>query len=470
MTGLLHEKEFSRKTFLKGGGAMVVGLSMAGVGLAGKAQAADSPYASYGPYDTSQVDSWLVIHADNTASLKHGNAEAGTGATTGLQIIAAEELDMEMSQLRTIDPDTNVTQSTSVGSSNSIRVWGPRVRASAAYAKQALLGLAASSLGVPVSSLSVKSGVVSGGGKTVTYGQLIGDRLFNVSMARPTLQAGEGPAKPVSEYKLVGTTVPRINIPDKVTGKAVYAQDIKLPGMLHGRIVRPRGQTVWGAGAPVVSVDESSIKHLPNVQVVRRGDFIGVVAPHEYDAIQAAAQLKVKWADPPGLLPGHGNQYKRMREVDSAGQDATQAYIQDSGVPKVDVALAGAAKVLSQTYLWPYQGHMPLGPYCSVADVTPDGAVVYAFSQGIYGVRTAVAQITGLPETKVHAIWVGGASGFSAPFTEPAAAAALMSQIVGKPVRVQFMRWDDHGWDSYGQAMIVDVTAGIDSHGNMVGF
>jgi CO/xanthine dehydrogenase Mo-binding subunit len=456
---------------VKGGGAMIVGFSAVGAGLGAKvAQAADDPYASNAPFDQAAVDSYLVIHADNTASVMSGYAEAGTGTSTGFLMIAAEELDMDVSQLRSIDPDTNLTPYTGVSSSQGIRTAGPKVRAAAAYAKQALLGLASTQLGAPASSLTVSKGVVSGGGRSVTYGELLGGKLFNVKMSSPTLQAGQAPAKPVSQYKLIGTTVPRIDVPTKVTGAFTYAQFISLPGMLHGRVVRPRGQWVFGVVPQVLSVDESSIKNIPNVQLVRKNDFIGVVAPEEYDAIQAAAQLKVKWADPPAALPSTGSQYKRLRDLDSANKDATQEYIQDTGVPDVDVALKGAAKVLSQTYLYPYQGHDPIGPYCAVADVTANGARVWNYSQSLFGDRTKVAQALGIPEARVHLIFAGGASGFSAPFHEPAVAAALMSQAVGKPVRAQWMRWDDHGWDVFGQAMIVDVTAGIDANGNMVGF
>jgi CO/xanthine dehydrogenase Mo-binding subunit len=382
-------------------------------------------------------------------------------------MIAAEELDMDFSQLKSIDPDTNVTQNKGVGSSSGIRVVGPQVRAAAAYAKQALLGLAASQLGVSVTSLTVAKGVVSGGGRSLSYGELIGDKLFNVKMTSPTLQAGQAPAKAVSQYKLIGTRVPRIDIPAKVTGAFTYASNIRVPGMWHGRIVRPRGQGAYGTGAQILSIDKSSIKHLPNVQLVRKGDFLGVVAPAEYDAIQAAAQLKVKWADPPALLAGNGNEFGRMRELDSAGK-SIQTYIQDSG--NVDARFASAAKVLSQSYTYAYQGHDPLGPKCVVVDVTPDGAVVYCFAQGVYAVRTGVAKILGLPENKVRVIFAGGSSQFSGDFSDPAEAAAVMSQVVGKPVRVQEMRWDNHGWDSHGQAMITDIEAAIDANGNMLAF
>ena len=272
MTGLLHEKEFSRKTFLKGGGAMLVGFSVLGAGAGAKVAkaAGDDPFASNGPYDQTQIDSWLIIHGDNTASLKLGKVEMGQGTTTALLMIAAEELDLDFAQMRMITHDTNVTpnQGASVGS-QGVQTGGKQTRAAAATAYQALLKLASANLGVPVANLSVKSGVVSGGGKTVTYGQLIGDKLFSttipnmstVGSATTPVQAVAGApgTKPVGDYAMVGKTgvAQRIDIPDKVTGKYTYVHNIKLPGMLHGRLVRPRGQGAYGDGTnvPILSVD-----------------------------------------------------------------------------------------------------------------------------------------------------------------------------------------------------------------------
>jgi CO/xanthine dehydrogenase Mo-binding subunit len=266
-------REHSRKTFLKGGGALIVGFSVAGAALAGRAQAADSPYASNGPGDMYQLDAWLSVHADNTVSLKSGAIMQGTGSVEGVLMIAAEELDVDYAQMKHVLADTNVVPMTGPkAASNTITNAGPGVRAAAATARLTLLDLASKNLGVPVSQLSVSKGVVSGGGKSVTYGALVGDKLFNVRMPASYnmvnndplgvfgftggLQAGQAPAKPVSQYRLVGTSPQRIDVPEIVTGTHVFAQDVRIPGMLHGRVVRPRGQAVYGFGAPIVSVDE----------------------------------------------------------------------------------------------------------------------------------------------------------------------------------------------------------------------
>ena len=218
--------------------------------------------------------------------------------------------------------------------------------------------------------------------------------------------------------------------------------------MLHGRIVRPRGQSVYGSGAPIVSVDESSIKHIPGARVVRKNDFLGVVAAEEYDAIQAAAQLKVKWADPPKVLPSSGNEFKRMRELDSAGKTVWST--SDLGgvalnAGNVNPALASAAHTVAQTYSWPTNIHTPIGPQAAVADVTPQGARIFSGTQGAYQTRSQVASALDLPENQVRvtACAMGGCFGDGAQYFDVAVGAALMSQAVGAPVRVQLMRWDE---------------------------
>jgi CO/xanthine dehydrogenase Mo-binding subunit len=481
------KKEFSRKAFVKGGGAMIVGFSAVGAGVGAKAaRAAEDPYASNGPFDQTALDSWLTIHADNTASVKLGKVEMGQGTPTALLMIAAEELDMSFGQMKMITHDTNVTpnQGSSVGS-QGVQTGGKQTRAAAAAARGALLDMASKQLGVGKSSLTVKDGVVSGGGKSVTYGQLIGDKVFNVKIQGFSVPgtftspaqaiAGSPGTKPVSQYRLVGTNPPRVDIPDKVNGRYTYVQNIRVPGMLHGRVVRPRGQGAYGAGtAPkIVSVDESSIKSIAGARVVRFGDFLGVVADTEYSAIQAATQLKVKWADPPPL-PGVGNLWKQMREHDSAGKAPARIAF-NSG--NFENAFKSAAHTVQQSYKFHYTGHLPIGPSCCVADVTPNGTRVFTNTQDAYGTRAQVKTVLDAvlkrdyPLNRIRLTYYEGGSVYgSAPYRDAAQGAAIMSALVGKPVRLQFMRWDEHGWDNYGPAQMVDIRAGIDAKGNLVAF
>ena len=485
MTSLLHEKEFSRKSFVKAGGALIVGFSLVGGGLAEKSQAALSPFASNGPFDQSQIDTWVVINADNTATILTGQAEIGQGSMTGLLQIAGEELNMSLGQLVFVSPDTNLTPFTAAQTaSTAIRTVGPQVRAASAAAYQALLGLASTSLGVPASSLTAANGVVSGGGRSVTYAALLGGKLFNAKFNATTadpglrgatgLDPGEAPAKPVSQYTLVGTRAPRLDIPAKVLGTYTYVHNVRVPGMLHGRIVRPRGQAAYGADPAIVSLDPSSISHIPGARIVQQGNFIGVVAPQEYDAIQAAAELKVQWADTPPLS-GSDNLFANWRALDSAGQAAAAQAVHaatdfdfNTNPTQVDAALASAAHVVSATYKYHYNGHLPIGPCCALADVTPNGAIVYSNTQQVSGTRANLALVLGLPQNVIRVVYYEGSSVYgAAPYNECAEAAAVMSQLAGAPVRLQFMRWDEHGWDFYGPPQMMDIRGGVDTKGNI---
>jgi CO/xanthine dehydrogenase Mo-binding subunit len=470
MTEMLNRdihREFSRRSFLRGGGALIVGFSLAGAATAGKAGAAMAPTsAGYLP-PTNQVDSWLTVNADNTVVFKTSQIEIGNGVTTGLGQLVAEELDLSPSQVRHSAWDSwVVVNSGSTGGSTGIQSSaGPALRAAAATAKQALLKLASANLGVALGGLTVKEGVVSGGGKTVTYGQLLGDKLFSTTLVAPTLNPGVAPSKPVAQYTVVGTKVPRVDVPDKISGKYTYVHNVRIPGMLHGRVVRPRGQGPFGTGAPIVSVDEKSIAHIPGAKVVRQGDFLAVVAPKEYDAIQAAAQLRVTWKESP-MLPTSGNLFGKMRADDSAGL-AKAAFRTNTG--NVDTALASAASKISSSYAYHYGGRAVIGPSCAVADVRASSATVYSSSQNLLGTVTAVSQLTGIPAKDVRAFYYEGASSYGSgqSAAESSKAAALMSKLVGAPVRMQLMRWDEHGWDYFQAAQIIDVRAGVDANGKL---
>jgi CO/xanthine dehydrogenase Mo-binding subunit len=480
MTEILS-KDLSRTTFLKGG-AMIVGFCGAGALIgAGRADPAGIvPYASAGPPANNAVDSWLRINADNTATIDYGHIELGQGSSAGMAMIAAEELDLDLSQIRLARVDTNASPRAG-GSTNSLTISnnGRQLRAAAAHARQALLALASAQLGVPVSSLTVSKGVVSGAGRAIAYGSLVGGKLLNVTMPRTTgrvsiyedrdgltetLGAGEAPAKAVSQYKIVGTRQPRFDVPDKISGKFTFVQNVRVPGMLHARIVRPRGQAAYPTGAPIVSVDEGSIKST-GAAVVRKGDLIAVVAPQEYQAIQAAAQLKVEWADSPKIASS-GNIFGQMREFDARGETPAAINV-DQG--NVAAGFASAALTLSQSYRFHYHGHLPIGPSCAVADVTRNGAVIFSNTQDVYSLRTLVAGVTGLPTNNVRVVYYEGSSCYGgSPYDDVALSAAAVSQLVGKPVRLQFMRWDEHGWDNLGPLMMFDIKAGLDREGKIV--
>ncbi|MFM2124423.1 MAG: hypothetical protein RL328_874, partial [Acidobacteriota bacterium] len=286
----------TRRDFLKVGGALLIGFRL---------DAQKLPVA--GPPTANQIDTWLAIHADNTATFYVGFAELGQGNSTALLQIAAEELDMDLDQLSTINLDTHVTPNQGgTYSSASIARGGPQVRTAAAEARAALLDMASKQLGVPAGQLTVARGVVSGGGKTVSYGQLIGDKRFNLAFT------GKAPVKTPAEYKLVGKSPARKDSPLKANATYSYVQHVRVPGMLHGRIVRPRGQRAYGAGAKIVSVNEASIASIAGARVLRKGDFLGVVANTEWDAVKAAQQLQVTWDSTP-TLPEYSKMFAQMK-------------------------------------------------------------------------------------------------------------------------------------------------------------
>ncbi len=461
--------KFDRREFLKAGGALIIGFSSAGfIGDELAAQGVTDSAARgsvAGPPNPKQIDTWLAVHADNTATIFIGYVELGQGSTTSLLQVAAEELDLGMNQVSTVRLDTNLTPNQGgTYSSSSIARGSPAIRTAAAEARQALLQLASKKLDVPINQLTVSKGVVSvaapnGGSpqKSVTYGELIGDKRFNLVFT------GTAPLKPVAEYKLVGASPARNDIPDKVSGKYVYLQHVRLPGMLHGRIVRPRGQGAYGAGAKVSSLDEASIVHIPGARVVRKGDFVGVVADREWDAVRAAQQLRITW-DMPATLPGSDGLYDAMR-----AEKTTDRAVLEKG--NVESAFAGAAHVASGTYHAPYQAHAPFGPNGALADVTPDSALVICSTQDVYATRNSLAGVLGLPATKVRVQYYEGSGTYGhSCYDDAAQAAAILSQLAGRPVRLQFMRWDEHGWDLYGPAHVGEIRAAADAGGKIIAY
>lgn len=449
---------FSRRDLLKAGGALVVGFCFSGA--AGRVAAAARGEIA-GPPDPGDVDSWVAVHADNTATLYFGKCELGQGNTTGLLQIAGEELDLDMSQMSAMRLDTHVTPNQgATSSSSSIHRGGPPLRAAAAEARQALLQLASVKLGVQPGSLDIAKGIVSVAGdptRSVSYGELIGDRRFEVRIS------GSAPLKPSHRYRLVGQSVPRVDLPGKVAGTYVRAQHLRAANMLHGRVVLPRGQRAFGAGAKPLSIDESSIANIAGARIIRKGDFVGVVAEREWDAVKAARQLKVTWQRGP-RLPGNAGLYERMRAAKTV--DTVIANIGDTAK-----GFAGAAHIAASTYRGPYQGHIPFWPNCALADVRPEGVLVQSSSQDIYSSREQIAKVLGLPAQKVRVQYYESSGTFGRSCYEDASqAAAILSQATGRPVRVQFMRWDEHGWDNYGPAHLADVRAAADAEGNLVAY
>ena len=447
----------NRREFLKAGGALVVGFQFAGTGLL-RAQTGAAP--PVGQPDAEQIDSWIAIHGDNTATVYIGFAELGQGCSTALLQVAAEELDLAMEQIRTVGLETQVTPNQGgTYSSSAMRVGGPQVQKAAAEARQALLRMAAERLAAPLASLSVAQGVVSvagGGQASVSYGELIGDQRFNLAFT------GTAPVKDPATYKIVARGYPRNDIPLKARGAYSYMQHQRLPGMLHGRIVRPRGQGAYKDGVQVQSINEDSIAAVASARVIRKGNFVAVVAEREWDAVRAAHMLEIEWIRPANL-PGSEALYSRME----GGLVNDRLAVAEGDMSAYDTAavravFAGAA---------PYQAHVPFAPNCALAEVTEDSALVLCPTQDVYNTRRLIAEALGMEQTQVRVQYheSSGTFGHSC-WDDVALAAAIASQIVERPVRIQYMRWDEHGWDTYGPAHIGKARVSADRDGKLVSY
>jgi CO/xanthine dehydrogenase Mo-binding subunit len=346
----------------------------------------------------------------------------------------------------------------------TIALAGPQLRQAAAEGRRALLALAAVHLDVPAGRLGVKDGVVAVSGdfsRRVSYGDLVGDRLLGVAVSVKGDGAGFGLAlggskpKSASKYTVVGRSVPRVDIPAKVTGDHYYIQDVRVPGMLHGRVIRPPG-----LGSQLLGHGEPS----HGARIVRRKNFLGVVAEREWDAIRAARDLEVKWSDWAGL-PAMDDVYSYIRETPSL-EDKVVARTGDAAG-----AIASAPRRFQASYTTAVQTHGSIGPSCAVADVKDGSATIWSGTQGPNVVRAAVADALDIPVEKVRIITYEASGCYGRNGSDPATVdAALMSQLTGRPVRVQWMRHDEHGWDPKGPATVHQLRGGLDANGKIVGW
>ncbi len=444
--------EVTRRDFLKASAALVVAFGWPLDGATGSA----TLRSSGGPLPANQIDSWLIVHNDNSITVMTGKVELGTGVSTALRQIVAEELDFPFEKIRWIQADTanTVDQGPTFGS-QTIKRAGGQLRQAAAEAKATLVALAAARLKLPAEALAIASGVIAardGAGKKLTFAETLGGRSFEREIS------GKITTKNRSDYKLVGRSIPRVDIPGKIAGAHIYVQNLRLPGMLHGRAIRPPS-----IGARLVKADESSIASLPGlVKVVVQENFAGVVCAREEQAIRAARELKVEWqpaAAPP--QPPMSELADTLRKIPANDRPAGSA-------GDVEAAFSTAAKTLSATYRWPYQLHASIGPSCAVADVKSGSATLWSSTQGAHQLRPTIAQLLGISAADVRVIYTEGAGCYGHNASDDAAAdAALLSQAAGKPVRVQWTRQDEHGWEPLGPAMVMELRGALDADGNV---
>jgi nicotinate dehydrogenase subunit B len=444
-----------RREFLKTSGAVVVSFALRSAlpnPLLAQNFAANPDLGK--PLDPHEVDSFLAVQADGSVTIYTSKVDVGTGLQIAMSQMAAEELGVPIERITVIEGDTAVTPNQGgTGGSTGVPIGAVQVRQAAATARQAFLSLAAERLKRPAAELTLADGIVrpSVGGSGITLAALVGGKRLDLKVDP------KAPLRDSSSYTVVGKPILRTDVPGKSTARHTFLQDFKLPDMLHARVIRPPA-----IGAKLVSVDESSLSGIPDARVVRIESFLAVVSSDEWAAVRGARAVKATWSEWQGL-PGHEDLARHVRE---SAVDRDQPLV-NRGDP--EAALPRAAKQLSATYWWPCQSHASLGPSCAVADAREDGATIWTSSQGTHGMRANFSKIFGIPEEKLRVIYLDGSGSYGGNGNDDAAADALLiSRKLGKPVRVQWMRQDEHGWDPKGPPQLLDLRAGLDAEGRIV--
>jgi nicotinate dehydrogenase subunit B len=469
-----HEKVthfVSRRSLLKAGGALVVSIgtpvaldTVLGIGDA-FAQGTKPPLMP------DQLSSYIAVNADGNVSAFFGKMDMGQGLFVAIGQMVAEELDVPFKAVTVImgDTATSVNQGGASGSTG-IQNGGKQMRMAAAEARRVLVDMAAAKLALPFEALTVTDGVVHAKddpSKRASYAKLIGGRYFNVQLdwnkqwGNPLYAPGKAQPKDPKTHKIVGKPIAREDIAPKVYAQEDFCTDIKRPGMVHGRMIRPAV-----AGSVPVKVDESSIKDIPGARVVWEKAFLGVVADNEWDATRAADKLKVEWSEVKAPFPDQTALYEHIRSAPVRKRD-----IGGKETGNVDEAFKTAARVVEAEYEWPFQSHACMGPACAVVEIENGNVTCWTGSQKPHFVRDGIALTLGVPAQTVRAIWVVGPGSYGRSDADDAAMdAAVLANAVGKPVRVQYTRAEATGWDPKGPASIHRARAAVDGSGNVIAY
>ena len=441
----------ARRDFLKRSGALVVSFSLAGRAWPQQAPAKgpDLP----GSLDKApHLDSWIRIDAANRVTVFTGKCELGQGIKTALIQVAAEELDVDFGRVTLVTADTATTPNEGfTAGSNSMKDSATAIRNAAAQVREILLGKAATRLGAAAESLRVEDGtVVSREGRRVAYGELVAGQELHVE-AKPASRF-----KDPKQYRIVSKPIARVDIPAKVTGASAYVHDLRLPRMMHARVVRPPSY-----GAVLESVDVAAAERVaPDVKVVRDGNFLAVVAAREWTAVRAMRRLNgaAKWRETKSLAS--------MKDLPAA----ILAMRTQDVVVEEKRATVSAAKTLEATYTRHYQAHASIGPACAVAHLEGGALTIWSHTQGVYPDQEAIAEMLGMPKEKVRCIHMEGAGCYGHNGADDAAAdaALIATRLPGVPVRVQWMREDENRWEPFGSAMVGKLRASLDAGGKIV--
>lgn len=515
-----------RRGFLKTAGLLAVSLGGFGGVASGEAdgQSGGEPHG-LGPYhdpDFRQVDSWIVIHEDNTATFYVGKTDPGQGTGTSFRQLMSDELDIAFDKTTCIMGSTDLTvDQVGSGGSTAIERDSWPMRRVAAEARRVLLEMGSEHLGVPVDQLAVSEGVITAkadASKRVTYGELIAGKKFNVTLTGKNVNSVTGTAKTKSnaELKYTGQAIPRDDIPAKVDGSLTWAVDVKLPGMVHARNVKPPF-----ACAKLTGIDESSVKTVPGfLKVMSKGNYVAVVCEREEQAIRAARQLKTTWNKPSSApFPASEDLFRYMRSATPPVAEDSEAHssgsrlategdseLRSAGAKRAapggsetrlppsrppaaanpemrapvsgplvvgnpDAAFSSAAKIIEAEYEIPFQGHTAFAGAHALADPRNDQMTIYTNDMKSYGMRRGVATFLGMPQESVRVIWMMGPQGFGRSAAEDAAfEAAWIAHQIGRPVRMQWMRDEETAWDTKSPAFLVKMRGGLDREGSLIAY
>jgi nicotinate dehydrogenase subunit B len=460
----LNQMSMQRRELLKASGALVVSAVTpwsAGLALAQGAAAGKPPLAP------EELDSWVAILPDGRVNAYYGKVDLGQGLEVAIAQIVAEELDVRFEKVHVLMGDTKVSLDQGGASSAlGIQSGAKPLRNAAAEARRLLLEMASAQLGVPAEKLAVSDGVIAvmeDGARRVAYTDLIGGKYFNTKVqwnkqvGNQMNVEGKAKPKPASEYKVVGKPFPRRDVAWKVFGTDQYVNDVKVPGMLHARVIRTPN-----AGSVPVKVDAASIARIKGARVVQEKNFLAVVAEKEWDAVRAAQALKVQWSEAKTPFPGHDKVHEHIRSAPVEKREV------EGKKGDVEPAFRTAARVVEAEYEWPFQSHASMGPACAIVDAKADSARLWTGSQKPHAAWNGVAKMLGLPPEKVHATWVLGPGSYGRNEAGDAAIdAALLSKLTGRPVRVQYARKDATAWDPKAPASIHRARAALDEAGKV---
>jgi CO/xanthine dehydrogenase Mo-binding subunit len=441
-----------RRSLLAGGGALIVSFALSDASAQDQTAQLAAPKPPGSLATTPYLDAWIRIDADGRITAFTGKAELGQGFKTAFQQIAAEELDVAFDALKVVTADTHRTANEGYTSgSHSMQDSGVAVQNAAAQVRELLITEAARRLNLPAEQLRTENGaVIAPDGQRVGYGELVASDMLHVQ-ARP-----QSALKDPATYTVMGRSVPRLDIPAKVSGGAAYVQDMRLPGMVHARIVRPPSYQ-----AQLMECDTSAVEKLPGVvKVVRNGSFLAVVAQKEFQAIKAMRVMSAatKWQEKPNLP-----------KQDELPHVVTSLASQDSVIFERSNSSIEGQRNLEATYTRPYQSHGSIGPSCAVAQLSNDVMTVWTHTQGVYPDRQGIAEMLRVPNASVRLIHVEGSGCYGHNGADDAAAdAALIArELPGVPVRVQWMREQEHGWEPFGPAMVTKLKASLDDRGTI---